>query len=59
MNARRFFEAVASMRRAQRAYQRTRSAEDRRHALRWEQEVDGEIRRVREIEGGSNDNGLF
>ncbi len=49
MNAREFFYLVAQMRSAQTEYFRTRNQNVFRAARKLENEVDAEIRRVREI----------
>lgn len=50
MNAREFFHRVAELRRAQKAYFRTRSGDDLRYAKRLEKEIDDEIARVEAAE---------
>lgn len=49
MNAREFFYLTANMRRAQQQYFATRKPEHLRAARRLENEVDAEIRRVKDI----------
>ncbi len=51
MNAEQFFNAVASMREAQRTYFRTRSSSSLRESKALERAIDAEIKRVREIKG--------
>ncbi len=50
MNAREFFRRVAELRRAQKAYFRTRSGDDLRYAKRLEKEIDDEIARAEAAE---------
>lgn len=49
MNRRMFFEKVALMRKAQKAYFRTRSHDALRKSKALEAEIDAEIRRVRDM----------
>ena len=51
MNAREFFYLTANMRRAQQQYFATRKPEHLRAARRLENEVDAEIRRVKDLLG--------
>lgn len=53
MNAREFFYAVANMRRAQREYFKTRDQRTLRACRAMENEIDGEIARVKAILGES------